>query len=148
MAGTNRKQNQNEFEFVFLKGQEIDQPISLNRPCRRFSFVAPANNGADDQFLIVFISFEKTNMDSPKQVNQIPNNLLAFPLYQSRLLSSGVNGVSPSVEFRCPFTEFFVSFWAINTGTGAITDLAGALICSEDDLKQIITYPAPIINVG
>jgi hypothetical protein len=148
MATNNRKEDSNYRESVFINGQVLDDNVSLNRACKKFFLVAPANSGADDTIIICFISQSPLGLQSPLPINLIPNNLQAIPLMMSRLGNSGNSDECPMVEFECPFTDFYLNAWGITPVDGSVVDVAAQLICSDTGIKQLKTHPGQFIQVG
>ena len=144
MPSVIRKNNQNIFEFVFLEGQLVDQQIQLNNPCKRITVVRQGVSigpPPSDFFNVLLISFQKLNFQAPVPLSQIDGKQ-GFPLYSSRFEGGKIgDDENPYIEFRCPFTDFFVNFWAIALD-GSIQNGCAQLIASDKDITRYKTFSA------
>lgn len=150
MATVNRKENTNPFEFVQLQSPTVDQQVSLNRACRKFTLTLPANNNIPGFFVIAFISTAKLNLAQPFNLNSLsglfPQGIQAFPLFQE--VSGTRSDECPSIEFECPFTDFFFNFFVINLADATLQTNFAMLICSDTGVKNYKTFTLPGIQLG
>jgi hypothetical protein len=146
MAGTNTKTNQNQYEFVQLQSPQADVAISLQRPCKRFTLVMPSNNQVPSVFVIAYLSFAPMGLIQPFNLGSLPEGVVAFPMFM--FINGNRSDECPSIEFECPFTEFVMNFYAIDTGDGSLQNLFGTLVCSESGIKNYKTTALPGVQFG